>query len=102
MIGFAGFMKADVLASETGAGGIRPIESAPGFDAREVDVKSMAERYFDFIGNVDIKLDDRIVIDDGNFYIAPGKSVSNISQGDKVGIRVNGSGEVIEARRLQK
>lgn len=90
------------FASESGAGGIRPIEPVPSFDSREVDVQRRAERYFDFTGKVDIKLGDRIVIDDRSFYIAPGKSVSGISEGSTVGIRVNGSGEIIEARQLQR
>lgn len=80
--------------------GLRQIQPVPGFSASEMDISKQARKYFDFIGPVDLRFDDRVVVGDRSFKLPRGKSFSVLRKGDTVGIRVNEAGEVVEARRL--
>lgn len=80
---------------------IQQIQSAPGFSASEIDISRKVREYFDFIGPVDSRFDDRLVVGDRSFKFQRGHSFFGIRQGSIVGIRLNEVGEVIEIKRLQ-
>ena len=79
---------------------LRQIQPVPGFSASEMDISKQARKYFDFIGPVDSRSGDRVVVGDRSFELPRGKSFSVLRKGNTVGIRINEAGEVVEARRL--
>ncbi|MGB9499059.1 MAG: hypothetical protein ACKVE4_04775 [Dissulfuribacterales bacterium] len=98
---------AEDAASDTEGSGIEPgvvfnkIQPPPEFDAGRIIKSGNAEDFFDVVGEVNLIEDERIVVGDLEFKIAPGVHMSGIKRWSHVGLRFNKAGEVTACEKLK-
>ena len=88
--------------AQEGSPGPDQMQAPPEFNLDEEEVSQMVERHFSDFGPVDFIDEDRIVIGDLTYPIAPGASLSGIHEDDFVGIVLDGAGRVVEVKPVQR
>jgi hypothetical protein len=91
---------AEAIGSEPGAV-FKKIKPPPEFNAGKILKSGNVEDFFDVVGEVTLIEDDRIVVGDLGFTIAPGVSTAGIRQWSPVGLRLNKAGEVVTCEKLK-
>lgn len=84
---------------------IKPFTPPAGFDSGEdVDMSRRVAQHFDMVGEIFIMIpgEDRIVVYDASFNLAPGTRTAGFREGMYVGMKLNSQGEVISIERLNK
>ncbi len=83
---------------------LKSIQPPADFDAGEVNFHNKAKRHFDIIGEIHIIVpeEDRIVVYDVNFNLAPGTRTSGLREGMYVGMKLNSHGEVTSIDRVPR
>jgi hypothetical protein len=91
-VGFAG--------DEKGADGLGPIEAPPEFSSK--DSEESIRNQFNLFGTIDYIDSERLVIDDCGLSIASNASISGVSKGDYVGLKINKAKEVVAAEQMPR
>ncbi len=83
---------------------LKSIQPPAEFDAGEIDIHREATRHFDVIGEIHIIVpeEDRIVVYDVNFNLAPGTRTSGLREGMYVGMKLNSDDEVTSIERVPR
>ncbi len=99
---FAAVFAYPVAADDLGR--LQSIRPPAEFDGGEIDIHREAARHFDVIGEIFIMIpeEDRIVVYDVNFNLAPGTRTSGFREGMYVGMKLNSDGEVTSIERVPR
>lgn len=84
---------------------IKPFAPPSNFNAsEEVDIPHIAAQHFDVFGEIFIIIPDenRIVVYDVSFNLAPGVRTAGFREGMYVGMKLNNEKEVVSIERLDK
>lgn len=84
---------------------IKSFKPPTGFDSgEEMNISRKVEQHFDVVGEIFIMIpdEDRIVVYDVSFNLAPGTRTAGFREGMYVGMKLNSQGEVISIERLDK
>ena len=84
---------------------IKPFAPPSNFDSSEEgDISRMAAQHFDIVGEIFIMIPDenRIVVYDVSFNLAPGVRTAGFREGMYVGMKLNSEREVVSIERLDR
>jgi len=80
---------------------IDKIQPPPEFDFDERQISYILNRRFNDFGFIDSFNEERIVVGDVEYKMAPNASLSSVNEGNFVGVQLNDSGRVVGVERLQ-
>ncbi|MFO7840235.1 MAG: hypothetical protein R6X08_12145 [Desulfosalsimonadaceae bacterium] len=81
---------------------IKGVKPAPHFDAEETNISKAVRSRFDVIGKVNAAFEDRVVISDRNFRLAPDADTHALREGAFIGANLNDEGEITAAEPLEQ
>ncbi|HMA67082.1 MAG TPA: hypothetical protein VKO20_04615 [Desulfosalsimonadaceae bacterium] len=81
---------------------IKGVKPPPHFDAEETNISKTVRSRFDVVGTVNATFEDRVVISDRNFRLAPDADTHALREGAFIGASLNDEGEITAAEPLEQ